>query len=333
MLIIGLLLCIVITIVGVYYYQKGKIEHINTQLKEIEKRKNIEERNNYLLEQQNNTLTLSIEQKRKEETQLTEQLFAQQEKLNNAFYQFNTQINSMTDIINNFAKEFAEAKESEINEHLDTLRTLRDNVLKSELEQCELEVEEKKKQFEDVLTALQSEIYEYTVKRDSIIAALAREKKLKDEEQYHSINLTPAAVKDISYLEEILSKLNNKNLIAKVLWEVYLQVPTKQMLTRIIGTDKCTGIYRITNKKTQECYIGQSTDVAKRITEHIKGTLGIQSIADQAIHHAMADEGITNWTFELLEKCAKEELNNREKFYISFYKSNEYGYNATKGGS
>ena len=74
------------------------------------------------------------------------------------------------------------------------------------------------------------------------------------------------------------------------------------------------------------------TDVAKRLTEHIKGTLGIQSIADQRIHHAMAEKGLQNWTFELLEECAKEDLNNREKFYISYYKSNEFGYNRTIGG-
>ena len=56
-------------------------------------------------------------------------------------------------------------------------------------------------------------------------------------------------------------------------------------------------------------YIGQSVDVAKRITEHVKGSLGIASIADQKVHHAMREEGVQNWTFELLLECPKEELN------------------------
>lgn len=47
----------------------------------------------------------------------------------------------------------------------------------------------------------------------------------------------------------------------------------------------------------------------------------------------MAEEGIWNFTFELLEECSRDKLNEREKYYIDFYKSNLYGYNLTKGGS
>ena len=111
-----------------------------------------------------------------------------------------------------------------------------------------------------------------------------------------------------------------------------MQKPTKEMLNRIIGSEKVCGIYRITNMKNNMCYIGQGVDVANRLTQHIKGSLGIQSIADQKVHHAMADEGIENWTFELLESCPKEKLSELEKYWIAYYKSNEFGYNVTKGG-
>ena len=35
----------------------------------------------------------------------------------------------------------------------------------------------------------------------------------------------------------------------------------------------------------------------------------------------------------VLEKCDKNELNEREIYWIDFYRSQEHGYNMTKGGS
>jgi group I intron endonuclease len=117
--------------------------------------------------------------------------------------------------------------------------------------------------------------------------------------------------------------------VAKVIWDAYLAGPSKEMVNRVVGKDKKCGIYRIADMKTQECYIGQGVDVGKRLTEHIKGTLGIQSIADQYVHRIMAEHGIENWTFELLEECDKDDLNSREKYYIAYYRSNEFGFNKT----
>ena len=43
--------------------------------------------------------------------------------------------------------------------------------------------------------------------------------------------------------------------------------------------------------------------------------------------------GINNFSFEIIEKCKKDELSNKEKYWISFYNSTSpNGYNLTKGG-
>jgi len=47
----------------------------------------------------------------------------------------------------------------------------------------------------------------------------------------------------------------------------------------------------------------------------------------------MDERGIQNWYFEVLEECDKNQLNDREKYWINYYKSNELGYNATRGGA
>lgn len=181
------------------------------------------------------------------------------------------------------------------------------------------------------LEPLKAEVQTYENRQKEIIEAQKRELELKEQQDFHRIKLTDAAIDDIKYIRSILGRVNKREVIAKVIWEAYLQVPTKEMINRVIGTNKVTGVYRITDISTGECYVGQGTDVGRRLTEHVKGTLGIQSIADQRIHHIMAEKGLENWTFELLSECSKEELNSFEKYYINFYKSNEFGWNKTKG--
>ena len=46
----------------------------------------------------------------------------------------------------------------------------------------------------------------------------------------------------------------------------------------------------------------------------------------------MLEEGLWNWTFEKICDCGKDELNEKEKYYISFFKSQEWGYNIVSGG-
>ena len=93
-----------------------------------------------------------------------------------------------------------------------------------------------------------------------------------------------------------------------------------------------SGIYKITNDRTKQAYIGRSTSVRKRLTDHIKSSVGISTIADQRVHQAMRDEGIWNFTFELIEECSKEQLNEREKYYINFFSTEKLGYNQKAGG-
>ena len=46
---------------------------------------------------------------------------------------------------------------------------------------------------------------------------------------------------------------------------------------------------------------------------------------------AIQEYGIWSFTWELLEKCSKEDLNDKENFYIELYDSYNYGYNSNKG--
>lgn len=45
----------------------------------------------------------------------------------------------------------------------------------------------------------------------------------------------------------------------------------------------------------------------------------------------MLKDGVDSFTFELLEACSSQELDEKEKFYIALYQTKEYGYNSTAG--
>ena len=111
-------------------------------------------------------------------------------------------------------------------------------------------------------------------------------------------------------------------------------IPFKDLLKRILsGKDPRCVIYKITNIKTGEIYIGKTkAEVSKRWTEHIKTSLNIGTIARSKIHEVL----FLHWddfTFEILEEVKDEtKLSLREKYYINFYQSNIYGYNMNSGG-
>lgn len=43
--------------------------------------------------------------------------------------------------------------------------------------------------------------------------------------------------------------------------------------------------------------------------------------------------GISNFTFEIIEECDKQSLNEREIYWIEYYDSFHNGYNMTIGGT
>ena len=89
------------------------------------------------------------------------------------------------------------------------------------------------------------------------------------------------------------------------------------------------GIYKITNKINNKVYVGQSINIAKRWEEHIY----YSQEEDTALKKAFKKYGISNFSFEVLEECSKEELNEKETYWIKYYNSYENGYNMTSGGN
>lgn len=158
--------------------------------------------------------------------------------------------------------------------------------------------------------------------------------QLSEEEfnEAHSIKLSEADINDIHIILEFVKRINRKESFKKLIWTEFYQKPLQQ-LRKQLGADKVCGIYKITNKKDGRCYIGQSIDIGNRWTEHFKAAIGgTLTFQTNKFYQAMATEGPESFTYEILEICDRDKLNERERYWIEFYNSKELGYNTTIGG-
>lgn len=95
---------------------------------------------------------------------------------------------------------------------------------------------------------------------------------------------------------------------------------------------KNPGIYRFINNRTGEVYVGQSFNVyARRGKHHKELAMGTHHNKGMQEDHNRGDA----FTFEVLEKmpnASREELEEREIYYIDKFNSFYEGYNQTPGG-
>ena len=116
-----------------------------------------------------------------------------------------------------------------------------------------------------------------------------------------------------------------------LIWSTYFQKPMTSLCNNVLGLNTVCGIYKITNQETTQCYIGQAVDVAKRWKDHAKCGLGIDTPIGNKLYKAMQEYGINNFSWEVLEICPKEQLDEKEKYYIELYQAVLYGYNGQSG--
>lgn len=158
--------------------------------------------------------------------------------------------------------------------------------------------------------------------------ALLKEKQIKEQLDFYCLHISPEEQDDILTLERVKIKLHQPRILCMLIWSTYFQKQMTSLCNNIIGINKISGIYKITNQKTNECYIGQAVDIATRWKNHAKYGLGIDTPQNNKLYKAMQEDGLWNFSWELLEKCPKEQLDEKEQFYINLYQSKEYGYNS-----
>lgn len=227
---------------------------------------------------------------------------------------------------------YSNKKYDEAEKEITRYYALRQEDINKEVVQLENNYNTHKENLDRDISTLREELSDLKARREAYIEALKAEEKRQQDRAFYTINLTEENKEDIKILRSIEDKLHNSEALNRLIYDVFIKKPLGDLLLRIIGENTYGGIYKITNLDTQRAYIGRSTDIKKRLTEHVKGAFNISTIADQEIHRVMGREGVDKFSFEVLEKVEKEKLNEREKYWIDFYQTQSYGYNQNKGG-
>lgn len=101
--------------------------------------------------------------------------------------------------------------------------------------------------------------------------------------------------------------------------------------------ENITGIYKITNLINGKIYIGKSLNIKARFWAHksyykTNAPSKNNKYWHNKLYTAMREFGIENFSFEVIEECNSEDLNQREIYWIDYYNSYNEGYNMTLGG-
>ena len=74
-------------------------------------------------------------------------------------------------------------------------------------------------------------------------------------------------------------------------------------------------IYKVESKSTGKCYIGQTTNPDRRRKEHFDHS------SNDRLRQAIRSEGVSQFSFEVLERVSGREANRREAHWIAFYRN------------
>ena len=199
--------------------------------------------------------------------------------------------------------------------------------------QLQKQLKEQEDELKSQIEIIKSELEEERNKRAAINEELRKQEEKEKYNEIHSVNLTDNEKEDIHFLLSLEERLHNKQALYKLVWSTYLQQAYKNTFHNILGNrDPRNVIYCIENINTGKKYIGKtSAEVSKRWTEHIKTSLNIGTIKSTNIHKALYNHW-DEFIFYILAETEKEKLSEMEKYYISFYESDKYGYNIKAGG-
>lgn len=93
------------------------------------------------------------------------------------------------------------------------------------------------------------------------------------------------------------------------------------------------GIYKIENLINHHCYIGQSVDIENRWLHEYQDAFNPNAASyNYPLSRAFRKYSKDQFNFSVIEQCSKEELNQKERYWISYYNSFFNGYNQTLGG-
>ena len=224
------------------------------------------------------------------------------------------------------------AAERKRQEYLQQIQEVEDEYIQT-LQECSYNLNRELVEKQSSITELILTLDNLKSKVQAINEENKRAEEIKSKADFYKLQISDTDLEEVQKLRKIAKELRDPIPLNKMIWTQYFRNLYNELCGRVVGVGTKTGIYKITNLMNGMAYIGQSRNIKDRWADHIKVGLGADTITRNKLYPAMLSTGVENFTFEILEECSSEELNEREKFYIDFYDTVNYGYNVTKGGS
>lgn len=190
--------------------------------------------------------------------------------------------------------------------------------------------ERRKLELQKDLDTIRSELDRIRATRSAAMEAQLREQEIKEKATFYTLQLNDADKRDVAYLQSIEYNLREARPLRMLIWSTFYRDRVNELAARV-GAIGASGIYKITHIDSGISYIGQAKDLKERWVTHVKCSLGIDTPVTSQLYQFTREKGIDNFTFEVLEKCSVNELNEKEKFYIDLYQTYDFGLNKTRG--
>lgn len=216
----------------------------------------------------------------------------------------------------------AEVLSKKFQEHQ---KQVEDEYLKT-MQEMSSDIAVKLTEYREELSVLEDAIADKQAIVNAAVAANKRATEMENSKEFYRLNLSEEDKNEIEKLRTVLPYLRDSEPLNKVIWKVYYEKPYTDLIGRVVGTGVHTGIYKITNIENQMCYIGQAANIADRWKQHIKRGIGAETPTRNKLYPAMASFGVENFTFEIVEECDRNMLNDREDYWQEYFHAKDFGY-------
>jgi len=323
MLTIGIILIIVSILLVIY--ASYTLQHVHQINKNVDEQNQKLEKEYQELQHQRDDIVTLLQLRTKDVNNLEITIQKEKEQLIDIQSNISKTLDNQKELSQKAFENYCEVLNKQYEEQEAEYNIYKNNLVSS--------YEDKQLELMEELEQAQKELDKIKSTRAAAIQAQLKEKEIKEKLSFYCLAISQNNLDDIKALNRMKSQLHEPRILSMLIWKTYFQKPMTSLCNNVLGTDTICGIYKITNQLNDMCYIGQSVDVDKRWKDHAKCGLGIDTPQGNKLYKAMIEDGLWNFSFELLEKCSKEQLNEKERYYIDLYQSEKFGYNILKGNN
>ncbi len=196
----------------------------------------------------------------------------QADQLQSFINDLNNQKTTLNRLINNLQTQINSKNNqlTDIESKIKTKETTYQYVQQSYIAQIEEAYSKAEKEFDDKINNLKEKYEIINTEREKLIATI---KKLQDtytavleaaqrseENKTNVLIISKKDKTDLDIINSIKDRLQQPRVLNMAIWTGYYKKAMDKLCVDIIGIKDKTGIYRITNIQTNQCYIGQAVN-------------------------------------------------------------------------